>query len=157
MDISIRSTATRWLCVAATASALAACQPSGSDAFTFPEGDAAEGRQAFVDLGCISCHTVIGAPSLRDGINKAERTIVLGGEQEQTYSYGDLVTAIINPSHEISQQRLGTMVQQDGETQMRNLNDVMTVTELTDIVTFLEQHYWLKPFDRTDYRSYAPF
>jgi mono/diheme cytochrome c family protein len=142
--------------VGACALALSACQPSTSSQYTFPEGDAAAGQVVFVELGCVSCHTVTGVPALRDGMDRAERTIPLGGEQTRVVTYGELVTAIVNPSHEVSQTRLGTMVQRNGETLMRNYNDLMTVTQLTDLVTFLEQHYTLRPFDRTNYRSYAP-
>lgn len=142
------------LALGAFVSVLSACQPTGSAAFSFPEGDAEAGAQTFVELGCVSCHSVTGAPEVRDNISQAERTIPLGGEQIRVYTYGELVTSIVNPSHKISQERLGTMVQSDGETNMRNYNDIMTVTQLTDLVTFLEAHYTLKPFDRTDYVTY---
>lgn len=142
------------LALGATLSIAGACQPSASAAFSFPEGDAEAGAQTFVDLGCISCHSVTGAPAVRDTIREAERTIPLGGEQTRVYTYGELVTSIVNPSHKISQERLGTMVQSDGQTNMVNYNDVMTVTQLTDLVTFLEEHYTLKPFERTDYIPY---
>lgn len=156
MKRSIYSTP-RFLFVAgASAFALSACQPTGADAFSFPKGDLGKGRQTFIDMGCISCHTVNGARGLRDGLDEADRTIVLGGEKTRVYSYGELVTSIVNPTHNVSQTRLGTMVQSDGETLMRDYNDIMTITQLTDLVTFLEEHYTLKPFERTEYRSYAP-
>lgn len=136
---------------------IAGCQPAVSGEYSFPEGDAAAGQKAFTDLGCHTCHSVTGAPEIRDGLNAAERTIPLGGEQTTVYTYGELVTAIINPTHQVSQSRLGTMVANDGESLMRSYNDIMTVSQLADLVTFLEQHYTLKPFDRTDYRSYTPF
>jgi mono/diheme cytochrome c family protein len=142
------------LALGATLSFLAACQPSVSAAFSFPEGDAEAGAQTFVELGCVSCHSVTGAPAVRDSIREANRTIPLGGEQTRVYTYGELVTSIVNPSHKISQERLGTMVQTDGQTNMINYNDVMTVTQLTDLVTFLEAHYTLKPFERSDYVTY---
>ena len=142
------------LALGATMLTLAACQPSGSAAFSFPQGDAEAGAQTFVELGCMSCHSVTGAPAVRDSIGEADRTIPLGGEQRRVYTYGELVTAIVNPSHKISQARLGTMVQSDGETNMINYNDIMTVTQLTDLVTFLEAHYTLKPFERSDYVTY---
>ena len=142
------------LALAATMLTLAACQPSGSAAFSFPQGDAEAGAQTFVELGCISCHSVTGAPAMRDSIREAERTIPLGGEQTRVYTYGELVTAIVNPSHKVSQERLGTMVQSDGQSHMINYNDIMTVTQLTDLVTFLEAHYTLKPFERSDYITY---
>ncbi len=155
MTHPIRSPLMHAFSVGATALALSACQP-GSGTYTFPEGDIGKGRQTFIEVGCISCHTVDGARGLRDGLNEAERTIVLGGEKERTYTYGELMTSIVNPTHKVSQTRLGTMVQEDGETLMRDYNDILTINQLIDLVTFLEQHYTLEPFDRTDYRSYAP-
>lgn len=140
----------------ASALLLSACQPTDGGAYTFPEGDLGKGRQTFIDLGCVACHTVDGARGLRDGMDEAERTIVLGGEQTRVYSYGELVTSIVNPSHKVSQTRLGTMVQSDGETLMRDYNDIMTVAQLTDLVAFLEEHYTLKPYDRTDFPAYGP-
>lgn len=155
MTHSIRSPLMHAFFVGATALLLSACQP-GSNTYTFPEGDVGKGRQTFIEVGCVSCHTVDGARGLRDGLDEAERTIVLGGEKERTYTYGELMTSIVNPSHKVSQTRLGTMVQEDGETLMRDYNDILTINQLIDLVTFLEQHYTLEPFDRTDYRSYVP-
>ncbi len=156
MKRSIRSGLSYALGAGASALMLSACQPSEVGAYTFPEGDLGKGRQTFIDLGCVSCHTVDGARGLRDGLDEAERTIVLGGEKTRVYSYGELVTSIANPSHKVSQTRLGTMVQRDGETLMRDYNDIMTVTQLTDLVAFLEEHYTLKPYDRTDFPVYGP-
>ena len=136
--------------------ALTACQPAGSAAYTFPAGDLGKGRQTFIDLGCVSCHTVDGARGLRDGLDQAERTIVLGGEQPRVYTYGELVTSIVNPTHKVSQTRLGTMVQNDGESLMRDYNDIMTITQLTDLVAFLEEHYTLEPYEPTEFPAYGP-
>ncbi len=155
MKCAIQSNLSYALAASVLALVLSACQPA-SGTYTFPEGDLGKGRQTFIDMGCISCHTVDGARGLRDGMDEAERTIVLGGEKDRTYTYGELMTSIVNPSHQVSQTRLGTMVQADGETLMRNYNDILTINQLIDLVTFLEQHYTLEPFDRTDYRSYAP-
>lgn len=157
MKFSIRSGLTSGLGIGVAALLLTACQPSEGGAYTFPEGDLGKGRQTFIDLGCISCHTVDGARALRDGMDEAERTIVLGGEKTRVYSYGELVTSIVNPTHKVSQTRLGTMVQNDGDSLMRDYNDIMTVTELMDLVTFLEAHYTLKPYERTDFPVYTPF
>lgn len=134
-----------------------ACGSSQSTEFTLPEGDADRGKQTFIDLGCGFCHTVSGVEGLRDDFERPERTVVLGGEKPRLYSYGELVTSIINPSHKISQPELGNVVDDEGNSQMVNYNDIMTVTEMTDLVTFLEQHYSLKPFERTHYSPYYPY
>ncbi len=134
-----------------------ACERSQSAGFTLPAGDAERGKETFVDLGCGYCHTVAGVDGLRDNIPNPERTVVLGGEKPRVYTYGELVTSVINPSHKISQPELSDVVDEDGNSQMVNYNDVMTVTEMTDLVTFLEQHYELEPYNRTHYSPYGPF
>ncbi|MEL7031625.1 MAG: cytochrome C [Pseudomonadota bacterium] len=134
-----------------------ACGSSQSTEFTLPEGDADRGKQTFIDLGCGFCHSVSGVEGLREDFERPERNVVLGGEKDRLYSYGELVTSIINPSHKISQPELGNVVDDEGNSQMVNYNDIMTVTEMTDLVTFLEQHYSLKPFERTHYSPYYPY
>ena len=134
-----------------------ACERPQSAGFTLPEGNAEQGKETFMDLGCGYCHTVAGVEGLRENITEPERTVVLGGEKPRVYTYGELVTSVINPSHKISQPELGDVVDEDGNSQMVNYNDVMTVTEMTDLVTFLEQHYELEPYNRTHYSPYGPF
>ena len=136
---------------------MTACGTPQSAGFTLPEGDAERGKETFLDLGCAYCHTVSGVEGLRDDITQPERTVVLGGEKPRVYTYGELVTSIINPSHKISQPHLGNVVDQEGNSEMVNYNDIMTITEMTDLVTFLEQHYSLRPYQRTHYSPYGPF
>ena len=70
-------------------------------------------------------------------------------------TYGDLLTSVINPSHRISQAYLGEQVTTDGESRMRRYNDVMTVQQLVDIVTFLETQYTLiRPNNPYLYRTW---
>lgn len=121
-----------------------------------PEGDAATGQQIFALYGCHSCHTVAGVDGLRDELDEVERTIPLGGEMPRTYTYGELVTSIINPSHKISQGYLGDDVSVDGTSLMQNYNDVLTVTDLIDLVAFLEAHYSVQDYTRTQYYPYGP-
>ena len=136
--------------------ALAACGNSQSRGFTLPEGDPVAGQRTFIDLGCNWCHTVEGVTGLREDIDEPELTIPLGGERARVYSYGELVTSVINPSHKISQPYLEGRTRPDGGSLMVNYNDVMTVQEMTDIVTFLEQHYTVRPYQPTIYTPYAP-
>ncbi len=143
--------------IVSIAAVATACGSSQSTGFTLPEGDADRGKQTFIDLGCGFCHSVSGVEGLRGDFERPERTVVLGGEKTRLYSYGELVTSIINPSHKISQPELGNVVDAEGNSQMVNYNDIMTVTEMTDLVTFLEQHYSLKPYERTHYSPYFPY
>lgn len=119
----------------------AGCNPPGpaSGDFNLPEGDAEKGRQHFVNLGCISCHVVrnvdLPEPDMEGPVN------VVLGTQTRITSYGDLVTSIVNPSHRLSPRYPRDQVSNDGESLMVSNNDVMTVTQLTDLIAFLQPHY----------------
>jgi sulfur-oxidizing protein SoxX len=65
--------------------------------FVLPEGDVLAGRQAFLDLQCNQCHTVKGEVFAL--LPHADPPYVqLGGSSTRVKTYGQLVTAIINPS-----------------------------------------------------------
>ena len=124
--------------------ALAACTPESPYGFRLPDGDAAAGRQAFVELGCNACHEVAGVPiEYLEGIAR----IKLGGETTHLRTYGELVTSIINPSHKIAPQHRNRGAVLDGESVMTYLylNQVMTVQELVDLVAFLQPTYSVVP------------
>jgi mono/diheme cytochrome c family protein len=135
---------------------LSACQPDTSNEYTLPAGDAAAGEAMFVQIGCHACHTVSGVDGLRDEETQYERTIPLGGEKPRVYTYGELLTSIVNPSHQISQRHLRDQVAIDGQSVMRDYNDILTISELTDLVAFLEAHYTLKHYEPTHYYPYGP-
>jgi hypothetical protein len=120
--------------------------------FALPEGDAESGRVEFVDLGCIDCHRIMGDPELSEMDPEAEIRIILGGPTSRVQTYGNLVTSIINPSHHVRRGDSEMMSNPDGSSRMRSYNDLMTVQQLVDLVTFLEEHYevWTPP------RSYPP-
>ena len=123
-------------CVAA----LGACTPESPFGFRLPDGDAAAGRQAFVDLGCNACHEVAGVPfEYLEGIAHVE----LGGKTTHLRTYGELVTSIINPSHKIASRHREGDVSLEGESVMTYLylNQVMTVQQLVDLVAFLQPTY----------------
>ena len=75
---------------------------------------------------------------------------MLGGRVSKLKSYSELVTSVINPSHQLVKRRRADEVSQDGESLMTVYNDVMTVTELTNIVAFLESRY--EKFERPKVR-----
>lgn len=135
---------------------LSSCARPESAGFTLPKGDAERGKETFMDLGCTYCHTVDGVEGLRADMAAPARTIVLGGEKSRVYTYGELVTSIINPSHKISQRESGDVVDADGNSQMVVYNDIMTVREMTDLVTFLEANYSLEPYRPSAYPAYGP-
>jgi hypothetical protein len=106
--------------------------------FALPAGDIEEGKATYKRLACNECHSISeiewkgGADSLK---------IQLGGDVSFEKSYGELVTSVINPSHKIARgyKQIGTT--EGGLSKMKNYNEIMTVQELVDLVTFLQSEY----------------
>jgi len=107
--------------------------------FSLPEGDAAAGRTAFLYMQCNQCHTI--RDEALPELPGAEPYVELGGTVTWVKSYGELVTAIINPSHKLADGYAEEMVSEDGESNMYVYNRHMTVQELIDLVMFLQPHY----------------
>ena len=105
-----------------------------------PEGDAARGQEAFVALECTACHTIrdmeLPAPEELGPVR-----IALGGKVSRVKSYSELVTSVINPSHRLARNLSKQPITQDGQSIMPLYGDVMTVTQMVDIVAFLESKY----------------
>lgn len=111
-----------------------------SKGFRLPDGDAVVGREAFLYMQCHQCHTIDGEElPLIPG--QETPYVELGGRVTKVKTYGELITAIINPSHELAPGYAEEVVSQDGESNMYIYNDHMTVQELIDIVMFLQPHY----------------
>ena len=130
------------IAVAVSLFALTSCdlRPQSSYGFRLPDGDASIGENIYVDKGCASCHAVIGREELRDGVT-TEMTVEIGGMQTRVSTYGELVTSVINPSHEIARKYRSEEYAIDGESRMISYNDVLTVSELIDLVAFLQDQY----------------
>jgi len=124
--------------------------PSG---FSLPEGDVNNGKSVFINYQCLSCHQLEGIEPT-GVIDNPELSVKLGGKTSTVKTYADLVTSVINPSHKIAKGYPKASVQMDGISKMTNYNDVMTVSELVDLVVFLQSHYELTPYPRTEYRYY---
>ena len=131
---------------------LAGCGPK-DEGFTLPVGDAERGQAAFIAFRCFDCHEVHDV-DLPAGEEPNQKNVELGGVVTRTKSYADLVTGIINPSHRIAKGYEAATDADKGESPMKVYNDVMTVSELVDIVTFLQEHYELLPYEPTDYPYY---
>jgi hypothetical protein len=127
---------------------------SESRGFSLPEGDLKAGEVVFTSLECNSCHSLPNIAQLPD-VNGHEISVQLGGKVSRIKTYGELVTAIINPSHRIAQPGVPQHVLADGQSAMRNYNDVMTVSQLTDLVSFLQTQYELRPYEPTTYRLHG--
>lgn len=131
------------------------CQtdPKSGAGFTLPDGDVERGQATFIQLQCHACHTVSGVDF---GQPKAaeEPMIALGGVTPRVRTYGDLVTSIINPSHRLAVGYPDEEIEQDGKSKMRLYNDEMTVSQLIDLVAFLQSHYKVKAYQPTPYMPY---
>jgi hypothetical protein len=127
---------------------LASCatHPDYATQFRFPIewGSIAEGQATFVNLECHQCHTVNGV-DLAPYEGESPVTLELGGTIVYAKTYADLVTSIINPNHVLSDEYLNTLPRdaRSGTTTIMPFKDQMTVTQLIDLVTFLNSRYVL--------------
>ena len=119
--------------------------------FRLPDGNAAAGREAFLYMHCNQCHTIEGEEL--PTVPGFEPYVELGGPVTRVKTYGELVTAVINPSHKLADGYAEEVVSEDGKSKMYYYNGFMTVQELTDIVMFLQPHYDIVP-PQFQYRVY---
>ena len=110
--------------------------------FALPEGDPEAGKQAFLYMQCNQCHTIEGE-TLPSVPGFEPPYVELGGSVTRVKTYGELITAIINPSHKLADGYAAEVVSQDGESNMYVYNGYMTVQELIDVVMYLQGHYEL--------------
>lgn len=122
-----------------------------SRGFALPEGDVAAGKFNFTMLRCNECHSVGDIEWLG---NKDELHVPLGGEVSSIKTYGELVTSIINPSHRISKVHQMEVADEEGQSKMMIYNDIITVQELIDMVTFLQSEYSIKSPSHVYYPYY---
>jgi hypothetical protein len=111
--------------------------------FRLPEGDPMAGRETFLYMHCNQCHTIKGEEL--PTIPGFEPFVELGGSVTRVKTYGELVTAVINPSHKLAEGYAKDLVSEDGKSKMYVYNGFMTVQELTDLVMFLQPHYDVVP------------
>jgi hypothetical protein len=125
---------------------LQGCQLESSG-FELPPGDAAAGKEVFVNLHCNGCHSVADveyAESNVPVVYMGKRTtgkihVELGGEAAGSRTQGELVTSVVNPSHKIStsySRHLATT-----KSPMQTHNEAMTVQNLIDVVAFLQEQF----------------
>ena len=136
-----------YLLVAIAVVFIAGCALNGQSGpgLYLPRGDAEQGRLAFIDLECHHCHSVTGVtlPALQ--YETPMISFNLGGLGSRVKTYAELVTAIINPTHITSPdyvESLGKLAEGGKvESPMPAINDRMTVSQLIDIVMFLNARY----------------
>ena len=108
--------------------------------FILPPGDAMTGQTTFVALGCVNCHQVDGVSFTGSDDIPSELIVKIGGKLPRVKTYGQLVTAIIHPNAAIFKNDERYMNTQ-GDSLMPDYADLMTVQQMTDLVTFLQGHY----------------
>ncbi len=124
--------------------------------FVLPEGDVVQGEQVFIKYSCHSCHTIPGVdlPKIEP---EPPLIVEIGGEVKQKKNYGELLTSVINPKHEISQENINMLEGTGGKsdsTPMPYYGDAMTITEMINLVAFLRTQYSKVMPDF--FQSYAP-
>lgn len=111
--------------------------------FVLPEGDVAQGEQVFIKYNCHGCHTIPGV-DLPEVEPEPALVIEIGGEVYRVKNYGELLTSVINPNHEISQENINKLKDADRQfesTPMPYYGDAMTITEMVNLVAFLRAQY----------------
>ncbi len=111
--------------------------------FRLPDGNAVAGRETFLYMHCNQCHTI--QDEQLPAILGFEPYVELGGSVTHVKTYGELVTAVINPTHKLADGYPKELVSEDGVSNMYVYNGFMTVQELTDIVMYLQPHYDVVP------------
>lgn len=150
VHLTARSSATA-LIAAVLLSVLSGCGNPQARGFVLPPGDIQAGQKAFVDAGCVRCHSVAGAVEHSPVAEEGNLHVPLGGEVPRIQTYGELVTSIVHPNHRLARPVRAPMVSEDGESKMPNFNGAMTVQQLIDITAFLQNSYALAP---PDYGAY---
>lgn len=113
--------------------------------FVLPSGDIERGKTAMVDLGCRQCH-VVAAVELPAYAGPMRFHIELGGKVLKVKTYGDLLTSVVNPNHDLAEQFTATLKSAEKtqiESPMPDFNSTMSVQQLIDIVEFLHARYSL--------------
>jgi hypothetical protein len=95
-------------------------------------------------MRCHACHEVVGA-ELPNPVAEPQVPVRLGGVVPAYRTDGELVTAIINPSHRITGGQDKRLVTSGGLSRMGDFGEVMTVRELVDLVAFLQSRYDVQP------------
>jgi sulfur-oxidizing protein SoxX len=121
--------------------------------FSLPEGNIEAGKTAFQALQCNACHST---RDVEQADSETDISVTLGGEVGRVKTYADLVTSVINPSHRLARGYPVADIAEGAESRMRNYNEVMSVQELIDVVSYLQPQYQLRVYEPTVYRGYHP-
>jgi mono/diheme cytochrome c family protein len=139
---------------------ISSCKDQGARmavGFRLPEGNSERGQAAFLQMKCHQCHPVAGI-LLPNSDAPMPISMELGGVVRKVKTYGELVTSIIQPQHVVSSEYMEKLAVHNGTSSspMPSFNDTMSVTQLTDIVTFLHERYLKAPPSGGTYPYYIP-
>jgi L-cysteine S-thiosulfotransferase len=133
------------IAAAVSGATLAACAPNTALIVHFPLGSVQRGREAFVSLECHACHRIDGV-ELTSHPSPSSISVSLGGHTPRIETYGDIITAIVNPSHRLAHSyRDAAGRERPSPMAAEFLNDVMTTQQLVDIAAFLQTEYEYVP------------
>jgi mono/diheme cytochrome c family protein len=146
----------KYLMIALSSILLMACDQGAQSprGFSLPEGNAESGYEVFIKYQCQDCHRIAGEPEDENASYLLVKPIPLGGSSGRIKTYAELVTSIINPSHKLTPRQPASFTSEDGVSFMRIVNDELTVSELIDLVSYLQPKYKVTPYRTSDYRLY---
>ncbi|MEM7542244.1 MAG: hypothetical protein AAF384_11775 [Pseudomonadota bacterium] len=136
-----------FITLALTLFTIAGCdnnEPRAVRGFVLPSGNVEVGKSDFANLGCTQCHTVANTDlPAHPGPGPMRFNIELGGEVIKVKSYGELLTAVVNPGHTLARQYVEEFPidEQPQQSPMPRFESTMTVRELIDVVEFLHTTY----------------
>lgn len=121
----------------------AGCEPPRSSpaGFALPPGDPQAGREAFIGFECVKCHWVAGDDGLPAPTVSPPVPILIGGEVRNLPTDGRIVTAIINPSHDLGPSFKRGLTTEGGKSRMPSHNHIMTIQQMIDIVSYVQSRY----------------
>jgi mono/diheme cytochrome c family protein len=107
-----------------------------SQFLTLPSGNPVEGRQAFQELKCNSCHRILSDIEMAGPIAKAGAPDL--GLKQSRYRPSYLADSIVFPNHVVLT-REGRSDHFAKSSRMGDFSDTLTVKQLADIVAYLKQ------------------
>jgi sulfur-oxidizing protein SoxX len=149
MKLVLKRSCSALLCMGLLVLLTACSREQPVKGFVLPEGNVDNGKEVFIAFNCYRCHNVAGV-ELPERNFEPPFVVELGGEVLRVKDYGELLTAIVDPDHVISPKYKASLKQigkNPDQSPMPYFGDMMTVTELTDLVEFLHAQYSRKPYE----------
>ncbi|HUP48965.1 MAG TPA: c-type cytochrome [Thermoanaerobaculia bacterium] len=112
--------------------------PAGSR--ELPPGDAAAGKQVFMEMRCWACHEIYGG-DMPQPVASPAVPVYLGGNQIAAPDDLYLLRAIVEPSHELAPGWDEEMMTREGRSRMGDYGEAMTARQLFDLIAFLKSRY----------------